>query len=59
MARKILRQHNINAITMYYEYLIWQFNLMSKWDLILQLATLGQGELGFLMAKSLFPGALS
>ena len=38
-ARWIPRQHNINAITTYFKYLIRQFNLILQWDLILQLAT--------------------
>ena len=38
--RCIFCQHNISAITMYFKYSIWQFNLTSEWDLILQLATL-------------------
>ena len=47
-AKETQRQHHINAITMYYdEYLIRYLNSMSEWDLILQLATLEQGALGF------------
>ena len=57
--RNIRRQHHINAVTMYYEYLIRQFNLTSEWDLILQLATLGQGTVKYLMTKSLFSGLCS
>ena len=40
VARWILHQHIINAIWPYFEYLIWQFNSTSEWDLILKLATL-------------------
>ena len=40
VARSTLHQHNLNAISTYLKYLIWQFNLTGEWDLILQLATL-------------------
>ena len=40
VATWILCQHNINAFTTYFQYLIWQFNSTSEWDLILKLATL-------------------
>ena len=40
MTRWILHQHNINAITTYFKYLILQSNSMLEEDLILQLATL-------------------
>ena len=46
-ARKIQRQHHTNAVTMYYDYLTRHFNSTLEWDLILQLATLGQGALKF------------
>ena len=58
MARKIQRQQHIIAITMYYEYLIRQFNSTSEWGLIMQLATLEQGALKCSMTKSLLPRAL-
>ena len=50
-ARKILCQHNINAITTYNKYLIRQFNLTLEWDVVLQLATLGQETLKFFIIK--------
>ena len=40
VVRWTLHQHNINAITMHFEYLNWQFNSMSEWHLIFKLATL-------------------
>ena len=46
-SRKKQRQHHINAVTMYYEYLTRNFNSTSEWDRILQLATLRQGALKF------------
>ena len=39
-----LCQHNINAITTHFRYLIRQFQSTSEWDLIFHLATLGAKE---------------
>ena len=58
-ARWILRQHNINAITTYFKYLMRQFNLTSEWDLIIQLPHSRSQALTFLITKLLFRGNLS